>query len=119
MGLETLFPALALALIQAAGWRDAFALMAAIAAGSLCCAALLLHNSPAAASVAGDAADGQSRDHDDALAGFTVSEAMRVPAFWLCLAAGALGALFWTGINLLAVSIFGERHLLPEVCLCV
>ena len=57
VGLETLFPAVALALIDEHGWRDAFAWMAFIVFAALLLVLFLLRNSPEAEKIPG-AGDG-------------------------------------------------------------
>lgn len=87
--------------------------MSLIAGCVLATAACLLYDSPEAESIKGDH-DDENKD-GGAHVGCTVKEALCYPVMWLILLSGAFAALFWTGINLLSVSVFEERGLSPEV----
>jgi MFS family permease len=116
VGLETLFPAFALALIDAFGWRTAFSYMALLTFAALLVVIALLRNSPEAEGIRGDHDPDAKGGEQAPVGGCSVREALRFPVFWCCIIAGALAALFWTGINLYAVSVFGECGLTAQVC---
>lgn len=109
VGLETLYPVLAQTLIAATGWRVAFSLMALVAGAVLCFAALILRDSPEQEGLCDD--DGRQPVPNEPLRGSTLGQALCFHAFWLCLAASAVSAAFWTGLNLNIVTVFHERGL--------
>ncbi len=100
---STAMPAVAAILLTSFGWRDAYLGIAAIAAGlGFPVMYFLLRDAPRYEAVAGEV--------PPQAPGYRLSEALRMPVFWLILVAIASGAGCLTAIFSHVVPILAERH---------
>lgn len=121
VGFMIAFPVVG-SLVQARGWRTAwFAVGAAILAVLVPLGLLLVRRSPESIGIAADGAAGggaaaaRSTFHvprsgsNAEPQGFTLSEALRTPAFWIFAVGAALYGLVASGIGLFNESVLAER----------
>lgn len=100
---STVMPVVAAALLTGFGWREAYLGVAAITAGlGFPVLYFLLRDAPRHEAVAGEAAP--------VAAGYRLTEALRMPVFWLILVAIASGGGCLTAIFSHVVPILAERH---------
>jgi MFS family permease len=130
IGFMIAFPVVG-SLVQSRGWRFAwFAIGAAILAGLVPLALLLVRPRPESMGLAADGAEGASGSgfhvpgsgsnaepgtRNLEPQGYTLREALLTPAFWIFAIGAALYGLIASGIGLFNESILSERGLGPNV----
>src|SRR5688572_28609049 len=122
IGFMAAFPLVGF-LVQRSGWRTAW-LVIGIAVGLVLAplAALIVRRTPEAAGLAPDGvnepASAPSRAHTqdgEYLAGYSWTEALAMPSFWVFAIGTALYGLVASGIGLFNESILGERGFGPDI----
>jgi MFS family permease len=121
VGFMIAFPLVG-AMVQAQGWRAAwFAVGAALVAGLVPLALLLVRRNPESIGLAIDGEPGTQNHHPGPSIrnleplGFTLREALSTTAFWVFAIGSALYGLVASGIGLFNESILLERGLGPNV----
>ena len=123
IGFMMAFPVVG-SLVQSRGWRFAwFAVGVAILAGLVPLALLIVRNNPESMGLAPDGlanleprtSNAEPRTPNLELAGYSFSEALRTPAFWVFAIGAALYGLVASGIGLFNESILAERGFGPDI----
>ena len=119
VGFMISFPVVG-SLVQARGWRTAwFAVGAAILAGLVPLGLLFVRRNPESIGMAVDGDGARSTnvelEPEPEPAGFTLSEAVATPAFWVFAVGAALYGLVASGIGLFNESVLAERGFGPNV----
>jgi MFS family permease len=115
IGFMVAFPVVG-QIVQARGWRFAWALIgASLIVGLAPLAWLFDRSSPAAIGldVDGDEVTADQPNHDEPSAG--LGEALRSPAFWVVAVASSMYGLVASGIGLFNESILAQRGFTPDV----
>jgi MFS family permease len=114
VGFMIVFPLVG-ALVQASGWRSAWAI---VGVSLLCGLAPLAwafdRSSPEAIGLEVDGG-GSSVQADERIASATLGQAVRSPAFWVFALAGSVYGLVASGVGLFNESILAERGFAPGV----
>jgi MFS family permease len=115
VGFMAAFPAVG-AVVQASGWRTAWAGIAVCLLVVLAPLAWLVDRStPEAVGLEIDGAPQAADDAPTGARGATLGEALRSPAFWVFALASAMYGLAVSGIALFNESILAERGFTPDV----
>jgi MFS family permease len=115
IGFMAAFPLVG-ALVQASGWRTAWATIGVCLVFGLAPLAWLFdRSSPEAIGVEVDGGDEPEAQMSDSGVHATLGEALRSPAFWVFALASSVYGLVASGIGLLNESILAERGFAPDV----